>query len=84
MGSNSIDIGEDADKKKRKKLIHIVVEDTLVYRRMLEALKRQEQVLELFNTDLLHVQQYLFAKLRVEPTSKVEFQHNVDCFLSEI
>jgi DNA polymerase elongation subunit (family B) len=30
----------------------------------------------LFNTDLSHVQQYLFTKLRIEPTSKVEVGYN--------
>ena len=28
------------------------------------------------NTDLLHVQQYLFAKLRIEPTSKVKVEYD--------
>jgi DNA polymerase elongation subunit (family B) len=30
----------------------------------------------LFNTDLLHVQQYLFTKLRIEPTSKVKVEYD--------
>jgi DNA polymerase elongation subunit (family B) len=30
----------------------------------------------LFNTDLLHVQQYLFTKLKIEPTSKVEVKYD--------
>ncbi len=70
--------------EKRKKLVHVVVEDTLAYRRMLEALKRQDQVMELLNTDLLHVQQYLFTKLQVEPTSKVEFLCDSSKYVSEI
>jgi len=30
----------------------------------------------LFNTDLLHVQQYLSTKLRIEPTSKVKVEYD--------
>ena len=36
------------------------------------------RVKQLFNTDLLHVQQYLFTKLKIEPTSKVEVEYDVD------
>jgi DNA polymerase elongation subunit (family B) len=32
------------------------------------------QVKQLFNTDLLHIQQYLFTKLGIEPTSKVKVE----------
>ena len=30
----------------------------------------------MFNTDLLHVQQYLFTKLGIEPTSKVKVEYD--------
>ena len=30
----------------------------------------------MFNADLLHVQQYLFTKLKIEPTSKVKVEYN--------
>jgi hypothetical protein len=30
----------------------------------------------LFNTDLLHVQQYLFTKLGIEPTNKVKIEYD--------
>jgi|GEM_PF-6162623 len=46
------------------------------YRQIVEALKRQEQVMELFNIDLLHLQQYLFTGLQIEPTSNVTFLHD--------
>jgi hypothetical protein len=36
------------------------------------------RVKQLFNTDLLHVQQYLFTKLKIEPTRKVEVEYDVD------
>ena len=31
---------------------------------------------QVFNTDLSHVQQYLFHKLKIEPTSKVEVEYD--------
>src|ERR687885_9394 len=33
------------------------------------------RVKELFNTDLLHVQQYLFTELKIEPTSKLKVEY---------
>ena len=30
----------------------------------------------MYNTDLLHVQQYLFSKLKIEPTSRVKVEYN--------
>jgi hypothetical protein len=32
-------------------------------------------VARLFNTDLSHIQRYLFSKLKIEPTSKVEVEY---------
>ena len=34
------------------------------------------RVKQLFNTDLLHVQRYLFNRLRIEPTSEVEVEYD--------
>ncbi|MGD0330407.1 MAG: DNA polymerase domain-containing protein [Nitrososphaeria archaeon] len=70
--------------EKKKRLIHVVVEDALAYRQIVGALKRQEQVMELFNIDLLHLQQYLFTRFQIEPTSKVEFLYDTNWCLSEI
>ncbi len=70
--------------EKKRRLIHAVVEDTSAYRQIVEALKRQEQVMELFNIDLLHLQQYLFTGLQIEPTSNVTFLHDSNGLLSEI
>lgn len=60
---------------KRRRLIQAAVEDILAYKKMVDALKRMEQVMELYNIDLLHLQQYLFTRLKIEPTSKVIFTH---------
>ncbi|MEM2883780.1 MAG: DNA-directed DNA polymerase [Nitrososphaerales archaeon] len=58
--------------RKRRNVLHIVLDKPSTYRRIVNSLKASDQVEELFNTDLLHIQQYLFTKLRVEPTSKVQ------------
>jgi DNA polymerase elongation subunit (family B) len=38
-------------------------------------LEKDSRVKQLFNTDLLDVQKYLFTKLQIEPTSKVEIEY---------
>jgi DNA polymerase elongation subunit (family B) len=63
------------DSKKQTKLIHIGLRSLRYYQPLLKKLEGDCQVKQLFNTDLLHVQQYLFTKLRIEPTSKVKVQY---------
>jgi hypothetical protein len=40
----------------------------------LKKLEKDARVKQFFNTDLSHVQQYLFHRLKIEPTSKVKVQ----------
>jgi hypothetical protein len=47
-------------------------ESLLYHKTLLKSLEKDSRVAQLFNTDLSHVQQYLFTKLKIEPTSKVE------------
>jgi hypothetical protein len=60
---------------KTRKLIHIQLRSLRYYQPLLKKLENDYRVKELFNTDLLHVQQYLFTKLKIEPTSKVEVEY---------
>jgi DNA polymerase elongation subunit (family B) len=46
------------------------------YQQLLKKLQIDCRVKQLFNTDLLQVQQYLFTKLKIEPTSKVEVKYD--------
>jgi len=62
--------------REKKSLLQITVDNASSYERILKILERLEYVEELFNTDLLHIQQYLFQKLGVEPTCKVEVEYN--------
>jgi DNA polymerase elongation subunit (family B) len=59
-----------------KKLICVYPESLLYYKTLLKSLEKDPRVAQLFNTDLSHLQQYLFTKLKIEPTSKVEVQYD--------
>jgi hypothetical protein len=65
------DLFED-DKHGIKKLTCIYAESLLRYKTLLKSLEKDPRVAQLFNTDLSHIQQYLFTNLRIEPTSKVQ------------
>jgi DNA polymerase elongation subunit (family B) len=47
----------------------------MFYYKVLRKLEKDHRIAELFNTDLSHLQDYLF-KLRIEPTSKVEVEYD--------
>jgi DNA polymerase elongation subunit (family B) len=60
----------------RSKLICVVPESVQNYVALLQKLEKDYRIKQFFNTDLPHVQQYLFHRLKVEPTSKVEVQYD--------
>jgi DNA polymerase elongation subunit (family B) len=60
----------------RHKLICVFPETVQYYTTLLKRLEKDDCVKQFFNTDLSHVQQYLFHRLNVEPTSKVEVQYD--------
>ena len=60
----------------RGKLICVVPESVQHYVSLLKKLEKDYRVKQFFNTDLSHVQQYLFHRLKVEPTSKVDVQYD--------
>jgi DNA polymerase elongation subunit (family B) len=64
------------DSKKQTKLIYVQLRSLRYYQPLLKKLQDNLQVKQLFNTDLLHVQQYLFTKLKIELTSKVEVEYD--------
>jgi hypothetical protein len=66
----------DYDRYGMKRLICVYPESLLCYKTLLKRLEKDPRVAQLFNTDLLHVQQYLFTKLKIEPTNKVEVQYD--------
>jgi hypothetical protein len=64
------------DSKKQTKLIYIQLRSLRYYQPLLKKLTEDYRVKQLFNTDLLHVQQYLFDRLKIEPTSKVKVDYD--------
>jgi DNA polymerase elongation subunit (family B) len=66
----------DNDGHGMKTLICVCTESILYHKTLLKTLEKDPRVVQLYNTDLSHVQQYLFTKLKIEPTSKVEVQYD--------
>jgi DNA polymerase elongation subunit (family B) len=66
------------DRTKQRKLLYAQLHSLGYYQPLLKKLQNDYRVKQLFNTDLLHVQQYLFTKLKIEPTSKVEVEYDAD------
>ena len=66
----------DLDKRVMKRLICTYPESILQYKPIVKRLEYDPRVSQLFNTDLSHTQQYLFTKLKIEPTSKVEVEYD--------
>lgn len=66
----------DCTGMKKKKLIYVQIQSTRYYQPLLKKVKEDSRVKQLFNTDLSHIQQYLFTKLKVEPTSMVKVEYN--------
>lgn len=64
--------------RQRRSVLCLHLEGTSAYKQFVRSLETSEYVQELFDTDLLHIQQYLFTKLQVEPTSKVQTTFNED------
>jgi DNA polymerase elongation subunit (family B) len=64
------------DEENRQKLICVLPESVQYYAALLKELEKDHRVKQFFNTDLSHVQQYLFHRLEIEPTSKVEAKYD--------
>ena len=60
----------------KRKLLVVTTESVQSYKVLLKKLEGDSRVNQVFNTDLSHVQQYLFNKLKIEPTSKVEVEYD--------
>jgi DNA polymerase elongation subunit (family B) len=60
----------------KKQLICVTSESVQSYTVLLKKLEKDSRVKQVFNTDLSHVQQYLFHKLKIEPTSKVKVEYD--------
>jgi DNA polymerase elongation subunit (family B) len=72
------------EKYSKKKLICVVLESVQSYTTLLKRLEKDCRVKQVFNTDLSHLQQYLFHRLKVEPTSKVDVEYDDDSKLVKL
>ena len=63
-------------------MLCVYVESTYYYNLLVKRLQNDPRVARLFNTELSHVQQYLFTRLKVEPTSKVQLQYDNERLIS--
>jgi DNA polymerase elongation subunit (family B) len=60
----------------RHKLICVFPETVQYYTTLVKKLEKDNRVKQFFNTNLSHIQQYLFHRLNVEPTSKVKVEYD--------
>jgi DNA polymerase elongation subunit (family B) len=58
--------------QKMQRLICVYPESLFHHKALLKRLQKDQRVSRLFNSNLTHVQQYLFMELKIEPTSKVQ------------
>lgn len=75
-----ITLGEE----RTERLLHVAVNGISNYRRLVGKVELLPQVKALYNTELLHVQQYLFTVLGVAPTSEVEVEFDDERRLNSI
>ena len=61
---------------RKKQLICVQLQSIRYYSLLVKKLEKDPRVKHLYNTDLSHVQQYLFTKFRIEPTSKVQVEYD--------
>jgi DNA polymerase elongation subunit (family B) len=66
----------DQDGYGRRKLLCVYLESIYHYKTLLDRLQKDSRVARVFNSELSHVQQYLFAQLKVEPTCKIQVQYD--------
>jgi DNA polymerase elongation subunit (family B) len=67
----------DCDKHGMKRLLCVFPESAYYYKTLLNRLQKDQRVAQPFNTDLSYVQLYLFTRLKVEPTCKVQVQYDI-------
>jgi len=59
-----------------RRLLCVYSESIYYQKTLLKKLEKNPRVAQLFNTDLSYIQQYLFTRLKIEPTSKVKVEYD--------
>ena len=65
----------DIDLDRHERLLCVYLESTYYYNTLVKRLN-DTRAARLFNTELSYVQQYLFTRLKIEPTSKVKAEYD--------
>jgi DNA polymerase elongation subunit (family B) len=65
-----------------EKLLQVTNDKVSNYEKLVMKLESLSQVKTVFNTDLLHIQRYLFTTLGIAPTSKVAIKHHQEDIVS--
>jgi DNA polymerase elongation subunit (family B) len=58
------------------RLLCVYLDSSYYYNILVRRLQNDPRVAQLFNTELSHVQEYLFTRLKIEPTSKVKVEYD--------
>ncbi|HXX96779.1 MAG TPA: DNA polymerase domain-containing protein [Candidatus Bathyarchaeia archaeon] len=66
----------DHDGHGLRRLLSVYSESIHCHKALLRKLEKDPRVAQLFNTDLSYIQQYLFTRLKIEPTSKVKVEYD--------
>jgi hypothetical protein len=72
----------DIDHDGYERLLCVYLESTYYYNILVKRLQNDPRVARLFNTELYHIQQYLFTRLKAEPTSKVQVEYDNERLIS--
>lgn len=62
----------------RQRVLHVTIDHAKHYKPILNKLEAAPEVRASYNTDLLHIQRYLFTQLGVAPSRKVEIEYTTD------
>lgn len=70
--------------KSPRRVLCVTVDHIKHYKSVLNKLETASEIRSSYNTDLLHIQRYLFTRLGVAPSRKVEIEYTSDRHLTQI
>ncbi|MFQ5871857.1 MAG: DNA polymerase domain-containing protein, partial [Candidatus Geothermarchaeales archaeon] len=70
--------------ERKMPLLRAVVDHAFAYKPLLDKVRESSEVERVYGSDLLHVQQYIFNRLRIAPTSKARVKYDGDDLLTSI
>ena len=70
--------------KPQRRVLCVTVDHIKHYKSILNKLEAAPEIQASYNTDLLHIQQYLFTRLGVAPSQKVEIEYTPDQRLTQV